>query len=113
MNKKQFLINILIIFILTGLVIFLTTYTPVIHDKLQMPYKLVAGAQSVSLEEEKIKMQEKIMQDINQHLTSLGDYTMNLTLKEIISIISKTGKIADDLQRLQRLVEEGLSNEKN
>jgi hypothetical protein len=113
MNNKQFLINIFIIFILTGLVIFLTTYTPVIHDTLQMPYKLVAGAQSVSFEEEKIKMQEKIMQDINKQLTSLGDYTMNLTLKEIISIMSRTGKIADDLQRLQRLFEESLSNEKN
>ncbi len=113
MNKKQLLINIFIVFILIGLVIFLTTYTPVIHDKLQIPYKLVAGAQSVSFEEEKIKMQEKIVQDINKQLTSLGDYTMNLTLKEIISIMSKTGKIADDFQRLQRLFEEGLSNEKN
>lgn len=113
MSKKQFVINILIIFILTGLVIFLTTFTPAIHDKLQMPYRLVAGAQSVNLEEEEARMQEKIMRDIKEQLAFLQDYAMNITFKEIFSIISRTGKIADDLQHLQRSVKEGLSNEKN
>ncbi len=113
MSKKQILLNIFVIAILIGLVIFLTNYARIIRDKLQVPSRLVAGAKSVSFEEEKTRMQEKIMQDIKEQLAFLGDYTMNLTFKEIISIMSKTGKIADDLQHLQNFFKEDLSNEKN
>lgn len=105
---KSLILNVAIIGFLFIALYFLTQNSEAIRSLAKTPQRLIAGV-STNVKEEKETLPEELVKDAKIQFEGVKKNTLNLTVDEIITFFSKSGKIVDDLRNVQKSVDEFIS----
>lgn len=106
MSKTQLSFNILVLGILFLLLLVLTHFAQPIREKLNSSRTLVAGASDVNINDiGKENFPKALAEDAKDQVSQLKDQAMNITLSQILDVVSRGQKIPQDLESAKQNIE--------